>query len=168
MKPKHQNVIVCLSIKNRIKDLRELIPQINSLHQKMSNTNYRLSVNITDFKSDDCDISQEIMSLICPYLLTVIDEPFNLGKGWNTSANNMNINDDDILLFLTNDIYIPNMDLFFTDVMKYTIKNTSVYSPEHASEDKYHNRHFHLIKNNLFHFFLSLLIFVQFFFHNLE
>jgi len=135
------NIKICLSIKNRVKNLRELIPQINLFYEELLNTNYKVSVNITDFQSNDCNIEEEIGNLKCEYSLEVKDENFNLGKGWNNSAN-MNVTNDDILLFLTNDIYIKNIGIFFNDLKNNTIKNKAVFSPEHLCEDKNNNYSF--------------------------
>ena len=86
-------------------------------------------------------IEEEIGNLKCEYSLEVKDENFNLGKGWNNSAN-MNVTNDDILLFLTNDIYIKNIGIFFNDLKNNTIKNKAVFSPEHLCEDKNNNYSF--------------------------
>lgn len=129
-------IFICLSIKNRIDNLRELIPQINEIYILLLSKNIELIVNITDFNSTDCIIYDELKNLKCNYNSKILIENFNLGKGWNISANHNEINKNNILLFLTNDIYIQNKNKFVEDIINYTIINKSVYSPEHLCEDK--------------------------------
>ena len=128
-----KQIRICLSIKNRGKDLINLIQLINTLYNIYPN----ITVHVTDFMSNDVVMKVVLDKLGCEYEINHLDEPFNLGKGWNNSCNMSTIDNKDILLFLTNDVHIKNIRLFLKMMKNNTILNKSVFAPEHLCETRH-------------------------------
>lgn len=129
---------ICLSIYNRSAHLIKLIKLIN----KLLEINNAMTVHITDFQSNDSNIIDILNNVNCKYELDILKEDFNLGKGWNNSSNMESILDDDILLFLTNDVHINNCELFIKECFQYTQYHKSVYCPMHLCQDSKGNYKF--------------------------
>ena len=120
------------SIKNRFSFFKPLILQLKDIYKSFPE---KLFISVTDFNSDDACISTFLSELDVDFSYRCFDENFNLGKGWNLASEHEEISNNDILVFLTNDTTVGNIDLPAT-IEKYTNQHNSIFIPVHAMETK--------------------------------
>lgn len=131
--------IYLISIKNR---KTYIIDLVNQLKDKYKNSKYELCFSVVDFNSTDCDMNELFKSLEVNFYFQSIDSNFNLGLGWNKAAFNINIKEDELIIFICNDIKIGEKFNISKRLNHYTLIDESVYIPVHASEDENGSYHF--------------------------
>jgi len=127
------------SIKDRFEYFKHIC---ELLVEKYKDSETELFFSVTDFNSSDADIVSFLKNLKIDFYYLNKDQRFNLGLGWNCSAECSEITNDDILVFITNDCTVSSSFDLCKVISDSTIIGKQIYIPIHGCQDQTGRLHF--------------------------